>query len=90
MRAVSSEDKVRHRKPVFVPDLGGIWATAVASRRKGGGLSCTHPPVSHRPATPVVQGLAAFVTLKSLGGLLVLPALRLWVVAPILPGVPSF
>ena len=89
MCAVSSEDNVRHGKPVFAPDLGAVWATAVASRRKGGGLPCTHPPGSHRPATPVDQGVADSEGLEILGGLLALPALRLWVEAPNLPGVPG-
>lgn len=68
-------DKCQTPQARFAPDLGAIWATAVASGRKGGGLPCTHPPVSHRPATPVVQGLAAFEGLQILGGLLGLPAL---------------
>lgn len=41
------------------------------------------PPVSHRPATPVVQGLVAFGTLEILGGLLLLPTVKLWVAAPV-------
>lgn len=44
--------RYKQRKAPYCPPLnlrGG-------SGRKGGGLPCTHPPVSHRPATPGVQG----------------------------------
>ena len=39
---LSNEGNVRHGSPGWTPDLGAIWATAVASRRKGGGLPCIH------------------------------------------------
>ena len=69
----------------FRPDLGNCSC----KQEKGRWVALHPPPVSHRPATPVVQGDADSEGLEILGGLLALPALRLWVEAPNLPGVPG-
>ena len=45
------------------------------------------PPGSHRPATPVDQGVADSEGLEILGGMLLLPVLKLWVAVTVLTGV---
>ena len=67
--------------------MGGDLGNCSCKREKGGWVALHPPPVSHRPATPVVQGVADFEGLQSLGGLLALPALKLWVAVPVLTGV---
>ena len=69
----------------FRPDLGNCSC----KQEKGRWVALHPPPVSHRPATPVDQGVADSEGLEILGGLLALPAVRLWVEAPNLPCVPG-
>ena len=54
----------------FCAGFGGDLDNCSCKREKGGWVALHPPPVSHRPATPVVQGLAAFGGLQILGGLL--------------------
>ena len=73
----------------FCAGFGGDLGNCSCKQEKGRWVALRPPPVSHRPATPVVQGDADSEGLEILGGLLALPALRLWVEAPNLPGVPG-
>ena len=88
MCEVSSGRNVRHWAPFcagFRPDLGNCSC----KQEKGRWVALHPPPVSHRPATPVVQGVADSEGLQFLGGLLGLPALKKWVAVLASPGVPS-
>ena len=67
----------------FRPDLGNCSC----KQEKGRWVALHPPPVSHRPATPVDQGVADSEGLEILGGMLLLPVLKLWVAVTVLTGV---
>lgn len=74
------------------PVLCWIWGRFGQLQLQAGerGVGCLAPPPgSHRPATPVDQGVADSEGLRSLGGLLGLLALKKWVAVLASPGVPS-
>ena len=81
--------KSQTRQARFCAGFGGDLGNYSCKQEKGRWVALRPPPVSHRPATPVDQGVADSEGLEILGGLLALPALRLWVEAPNLPGVPG-
>ena len=60
----------------FCAGFGGDLGNCSCKQEKGRWVALHPPPGSHRPATPVVQGLAAFGTLEILGGLLLLSDLK--------------
>ena len=76
MCEVSSGDNVRHRNPVSAPDLEDDLGNCSCKREKGRWVALRPPPGSHRPATPVDQGVAAFEGMEIVGGLLLLPVLK--------------
>ena len=73
----------------FCAEFGGDLGNCSCKQEKGGWVAMHPPPVSHRPATPVGQGVADFGRLQILGGLLGLLALKKWVAVLASPCVPG-